>query len=123
MGDKVSPNLIMAFRTLPGKPVEHFPTLGATSDSFLLFRPLLDPMLLHVIQILNYMLMMRDAIDNMDISKIFEPLAGEFRALKTPRHLLLTGTLAKAVPAIDTDRKHSVCVTAIAASFFDRNTK
>ena len=92
----VSADPRVALGALTGIPVEPFPALGTTPCSFLLFCPLLDPMHLHILQILDHVGMVRDAIDNVGICKIPQPLAGKVIALKTPRHFLLTGTFTNA---------------------------
>jgi hypothetical protein len=88
----------------------------------LIFSPSLDVMLVHIPQILNDMGMVGNAIDNVNISELIQPLAGEFIALKTPRNVLLIGALTKAVPALLTMREYSFRETSITANFPCGNT-
>jgi hypothetical protein len=52
--------------------------------------------------------MVRNAIDDVDIPKIVQALAGKVIAFKTPRHVFLPGTLTKAVSALQTGGGHVV---------------
>ena len=79
-------------------------------------------MLLHILQILNDMGMVGDAIDNVNSSEFGQSLAGKFIALKTPRNVLTPRTLAKAVPAILTRGEYCFGETPIAANVPDGNS-
>jgi hypothetical protein len=79
-------------------------------------------MLVHIPQILNDMAMVGNAIDNVNISELIQPLAGEFIALKTPRNVLLLRAWTKAVPALLTSREYSFRETPITANFSHGNT-
>jgi hypothetical protein len=119
---RILPNARTTIGTFADKPIEPFPTFLTAFCSFLLFRPLLDAMFLHMSQIFNDVDMVRDAIDNVNILEIFQALARKVMALKTPRHFLLDGTLTKAVPALDTKGEYPVGETTIATDFLNGNT-
>jgi hypothetical protein len=102
-----------------GKPVQSFPALGAAPGSFLLFYPSFNPVFLHILQVVNDMSMVRNAINNVDFGEIPQPLARKVRALKTPGHLFLFGTLAEAVPTLQAEGYDPVREAAITANFFD----
>jgi len=78
-------------------------------------------MLPYGLQIVNHMNMVRNAIDNVDIGKIAQPLARKVRALETPGYLFPFGTLAEAVSALHAEGYHTVGKTTITANFFDGN--
>jgi hypothetical protein len=65
-------------------------------------------MVLHILQILDHVNMVRNAIDDVDIPKIVQALAGKVIAFKTPRHVFLLGTLTKAVSALQAGGGHVV---------------
>jgi hypothetical protein len=65
--------------------------------------------------------MVGDAVDNVNIPKIPEALAGKVAALKTPRHILFPGTLTKAMPALYTGGEYIVREATITTNFFDGN--
>ena len=96
------------------KPVEPFPALRATSCSFLLCHPSLDAVLLHVLQILDHMGVVRDTSDNVSVGKVPEPLTRKLIALKTPGRFLLRGALTKAAPALHTEGEYRFRQTTIA---------
>jgi hypothetical protein len=106
-------------RTDTGKPVQSFPALGAAPGSFLLFYPSFNPVFLHILQVVNDMSMVRNAINNVDFGEIPQPLAGKVRALKTPGHFFLFGTTAEAVPTLQAEGYYPVREAAITANFFD----
>jgi hypothetical protein len=75
-------------------------------------------MLLHVLKVINHLGMMGNTVDNMNIGKIFKPLARKVRALKTPGNFMLASTLAKAVRALLAEGHYSVRKTTVTANFF-----
>jgi len=89
-----------------GKPIEPLSTGYAGSCFFLFLHALLNPMFLHITQILNHVGMVRNTIDNVNLFEMVKSLTGKFITFKTPRHILLFRTLPKAVNAFSTSGKY-----------------
>jgi len=103
----------MAVGAFTGMPIHGYPALRAPAFCLLLCNPGLDPLLSHVLQILDHMLMVGDPIDNMNISKIPQPLTWKVAALKTPGYLFLRSALAEPVFAYLTGGEYRVRQAAI----------
>ena len=79
-------------------------------------------MILYKLQIFDDLLMMADPAYHMDCGKIFQPFAGKVRTLKTPVYLLLFGTAAKTVTAVDAAPIHVLREASVASYFLDGDT-
>jgi hypothetical protein len=117
-----SDDLSLAIGAFTGKPVKPFTALLAAPFLFLLSHPLLDAVLLHVVQVINHVSMVRNAINYVNIGKIFQPLAGKLRALKAPGYFMLPGTLTKAALALPGKDYYPVREATVTAHFFDWNS-
>lgn len=65
--------------------------------------------------------MVRNAVFNVSISEVSQPLAGKVSALKAPGHFMLTGTLTEAVTALNTRRHYLIREAPITVRFLNRN--
>jgi hypothetical protein len=109
----------MAIRADAGKPVDPLSAPGAPPFPVHFFQPRFQVMVLDVLQLINKVFMVGDTIDDMDVFKIFQSLAGEIGALKAPGYSVLTGALSETGSALDTRWHQIVRMAAIAAHFFN----
>jgi len=80
---------------LTTKPVNDLSTLGTAPRFLFLFNPALDAMLLHILQVINNLGMVRDTFDDMSIPEVSQSLTGEIFTFETPGYVVIPGTFAK----------------------------
>jgi hypothetical protein len=76
----------------------------------------------HVLQVVDHMGVMRNAVLNVNIEKVFQSYAGKLIALETPRYILPGGAAPEPVSAFYAMRHYCVREAAVAANFFNGNT-
>jgi len=91
----------VAVRTTTIEPVEGFSTGRALAVGFLFFNPGIDTATHYFPEILDDSLMMLYPIDDMDVSKLFQPFTGKVGTLETPGDLVGGCTFTKPMATID----------------------
>jgi hypothetical protein len=112
------PDAGAAVRASACVPIQSFAALRATPFPFLLYQPILNAVLLQVVELIDQMLMVGNTILDVDVLEILQALTRKVGTFKTPSHSMLLGALAKAMAAFFAGGHHVVRMAAVTAYFF-----